>query len=1039
MRAALLVASLAGLAQAGFELLPSGLVRTESGRLWDFGPEVGPEVFLQPLPVLGTNATLTVAIDRTLGMLARDGTAWIQGENLWAAEPPGRRLHRTITTARASGYGVDMELDNRWIDVAAPLKGSRGWASLAIGGEWTYAIDSLGRIWRAGNSRFPAQRFAELQENSGHWEMGPLHLWDAGPWREVQCGLTHCVGLDAQGHLLGWGVPGRTRPMGRGVLWASRHPQLLSSGDWSTVRMGLSHGLALTPGGRLWAWGQGSGGALGIDRICQDKEPSCLQDAPAALPGKWTALGAGEHLSAALDDKGMLWIWGFLGDRRDEIRAVPQPVSGGPWTSLAVRGRRVLVTDRDGALWTSRLRPGELVKVAPATKSWRAEVVWQGQERKGLAPACDASGQWGYLENGQWRISPRYDQADLWQGVGRVRKGKIVKWTGPTPDSDKGAEADATWLLEGEEEKKSGTQFAWRESGSFHEVMRVPKYRALVAGQLGMEAAWMDKELLIMQVAGRLGCMAYGDSTVWRLDDSLPRAEFVRQCHEVKRDQAPWGLVVRSPEPIKFVALVEKLPTFGRPQDTLRLMRTDPVWVAPDGRRSRLKPAGRSGEHLLWLLPDSVRIETDGLGRVLKPVIRPVVERIAVQAAPRLRLAVLPWSVSGLAKETEAALSDRSTGALLATRRVDVLERSRLDAVLREQAFQASGACEEDCAARLGKLLGTDLVVVGNAAMVGPMGVLQARLVESSTGTVLGSATATTNDGEGALVPLVGSVLQELASSLPDEAGPVKPVVPGTRVELPGGCFAMGTADLEDDAAPVHDVCVEPFRIDPTEVTNDSYEKCVQSGRCKPAHYEDGTCYSLDLARNMWSQAVLGTDFRDPRMPVTCVDWHQADDFCRFAKGRLPTEAEWEYAARDKSKGNYPWGDDPEDACRYANLADRSFTEIYSKISGARCSDGNVRIAPVASKSPTPNGLYDMAGNAQEWTSDWYWAPYYWNSPVRNPPGAQDGTQKVVRGGGWRKSGVLLRPERRDVTEPKLATDELGFRCVDRGAGRMGR
>lgn len=1035
MRAAFLVMGLAGLAQAGLELLPSGLVRTGSGRLWDFGPDLGPEVFLQPREVLGTQAALTVSLDRTLGMLTRDGGAWIQGENLWAAPPAGSAASRMGGSARV--YGDDYERSTRWAERPTRLKGDRHWRSLAIGGDWTFAVDSQGVLWSDENSRFPKGRFSEPSFREGRWET-ELRPWDAGPWREVQCGLAHCAGLDGQGRLLGWGVPGRRRALGRAMTWA-RRPRLLSSGDWSTVRMGLSHGLALDRGGKLWAWGQGSGGALGLDRICQGKEDACLQETPASLPGTWTAIGAGEHLSAALDAKGTLWVWGFLGDRRDEIRAVPQAVPGGPWTALAVRGRRVLVTDREGALWTSRFRPGELVKVAPATKTWRSEVVWQGEERKGLAPACDANGRWGYLEGGQWKISPRYELADLWRNVGRVRKGGQVTWTGPTPDSDKGTVSDVSWLLEGEEEKKPGTQFAWREVADYREIVRVPKTRVLVGSRLGMQAAWMDRDLVVMQVAGRLGCMAWGDSTVWRLDDSLPREEFIRLCHEVKRDQAPWGLVVRSPEPIKLVALVEKLPTFGRPQDTLRLMRADPVWVAPDGRRSMLKPAGRAGGHLLWSLPDSVRIETDGLGRVLKPVIRPAVERKAVQAAPRLRLAALPWSASGLSKETEAALSDRATGALLATRRVDVLERSRLDAVLREQAFQASGACEEDCAARLGKLLGTDLVVVGNAAMVGQMGVLQARLVESSTGTVLGSATATTNDGEDALVPLVGSVLQELASSLPDEAGPTRKAVPGARVELPGGCFAMGAADLEDDAAPVHDVCVEPFRIDPTEVTNDAYERCVQAGRCKPAHYQDGTCFSLDLARSVWSQTVLGTDFRDPRMPVTCVDWHQADDYCRFSKGRLPTEAEWEYAARYQAKGNYPWGDDPEDACRYGNISDRGFTEIYSKISGARCSDGNVRIAPAASKAATPNGLHDMAGNAQEWTSDWYWESYYWNSPVRNPPGAENGTQKVVRGGGWRKSGVLLRPERRDVTEPKLTTDELGFRCVDRGAGRTGR
>jgi formylglycine-generating enzyme required for sulfatase activity len=482
--------------------------------------------------------------------------------------------------------------------------------------------------------------------------------------------------------------------------------------------------------------------------------------------------------------------------------------------------------------------------------------------------------------------------------------------------------------------------------------------------------------------------------------------------------------------------MLDEFPTHGRPQDAMRLKSADPVWIAPHGERVRVEPAGRTGGHLAWTLPEGVRLETDALGRVLKPVVRPVAAK-PVQDLPRITVAVLPWSVSGLPGSSAASLTDRSTGALLATRRLAVLERGHVDVVLREQAFQASGACEDACAARLGKLLGSDLVLLGNAAMVGQMGVLQARLVQSSTGLVVNTATATTNDGEDAIPPLVGSVVQELAAELPEDSGSIAKTSTIGRVGLPGGCFPMGASDLEEDAAPVHDVCVDPFRIDPAEVANDAYEKCVQAGRCQPAHYDDGICYHLDMERKVWSQSTLGTDFRDPRMPVVCVQWKQAQDYCRFAKGRLPTEAEWEFAARWKSRGKFPWGDDPEDACRYGNVADRTFADMFGRIPGQRCSDGRSRMAPIAQYAPTPNGLYDMTGNAQEWTADWYWGSYYLYSPVRDPPGAQAGEKKVIRGGGWRKSGVLLRPERRDIADPLFPVDELGFRCVDGGTEKV--
>ncbi len=239
-------------------------------------------------------------------------------------------------------------------------------------------------------------------------------------------------------------------------------------------------------------------------------------------------------------------------------------------------------------------------------------------------------------------------------------------------------------------------------------------------------------------------------------------------------------------------------------------------------------------------------------------------------------------------------------------------------------------------------------------------------------------------------------------------------------VSIPGGNFTMGSGN--GDEGPAHSVTVKSFQMAKTLVTFGQYKKCVAAGACAAAHVSDGTCY-------IWngSQVVQGTlpyYFQGDDQPVVCVDWGQAQAFSKWAGGRLPTEAEWEYAARSGGKEQkYPWGD-AEATC------DRA---VISAGGSAGC--GRNATWPVCSKPAgnTQQGLCDMAGNAWEWVQDWYHDSYNgaptdgsaWESPT--------GSYRVIRGGSWNGGADYARSAYRSFNDPGYRGIYLGFRPARRG------
>jgi formylglycine-generating enzyme required for sulfatase activity len=224
-------------------------------------------------------------------------------------------------------------------------------------------------------------------------------------------------------------------------------------------------------------------------------------------------------------------------------------------------------------------------------------------------------------------------------------------------------------------------------------------------------------------------------------------------------------------------------------------------------------------------------------------------------------------------------------------------------------------------------------------------------------------------------------------------------------VYVPAGRFWMGDTAADDqadgDEMPQHKVYLDAFWIDRTEVSNAQFRNCVAAGACQAPV----TC--------SWGTPTYD-DGDKADHPVVCVDWDQAQAYCRWAGGRLPTEAEWEKAARGNKGQRFPWGNGIPDC---------------SKAQYGSCGGQTV---PVGSKAAgaSPYGALDMAGNASEWVADWYAPDYYASSPEQNPPGGASGPGRVVRGGAWNLDWRFLRAARRNYSNQANHDHFTGFRCV---------
>jgi len=216
------------------------------------------------------------------------------------------------------------------------------------------------------------------------------------------------------------------------------------------------------------------------------------------------------------------------------------------------------------------------------------------------------------------------------------------------------------------------------------------------------------------------------------------------------------------------------------------------------------------------------------------------------------------------------------------------------------------------------------------------------------------------------------------------------------------GEFTMGSnGDPRDKEYPEHPVYLDAFWMDKVEVTNAMYEECVNSGACHlPVP-------RLNPYYGKWA-------YRD--LPVVYVNWYGAEKYCAWAGRRLPTEAEWEKAARGTDARIYTWGDSRPNP-RLANFAE---TLIGQPLSAYRYPLG-----------ASPYGILNMGGNVREWVADWFDYKYYLNSPYKNPKGADTGTERSLRGGAYDADATDITTFRRYKHEPDSAGLSRGFRCAE--------
>lgn len=236
-------------------------------------------------------------------------------------------------------------------------------------------------------------------------------------------------------------------------------------------------------------------------------------------------------------------------------------------------------------------------------------------------------------------------------------------------------------------------------------------------------------------------------------------------------------------------------------------------------------------------------------------------------------------------------------------------------------------------------------------------------------------------------------------------------------VLIPAGNFTMGS-DEYDNEKPAHRVYIDAYYIDKYEVTNQKYKVFIDAGGYNEKTYWTEEGWQWKTKENItkpywWDSGEYNSGPSYANYPVVGISWYEAYAFAKWAGKRLPTEAEWEKAARGIDARTYPWGEGLDNG--RANYNSSGSTPVGSYPSGA-----------------SPYGCLDMTGNVWEWCNDWYQNDYYSISPSKNPQGSSSGTFKVLRGGSWDLDVNGLRCAVRYYFNPDFRNfvNGVGFRCV---------
>ncbi|MDR0687976.1 MAG: SUMF1/EgtB/PvdO family nonheme iron enzyme [Prevotellaceae bacterium] len=343
----------------------------------------------------------------------------------------------------------------------------------------------------------------------------------------------------------------------------------------------------------------------------------------------------------------------------------------------------------------------------------------------------------------------------------------------------------------------------------------------------------------------------------------------------------------------------------------------------------------------------------------------------------------------------------------------EAFTRTNIDAIVNELNFQQSGMVDEDQRKRIGSMSGAEYICLSKLAVEGDEFYITCSLVEVESGRI----SHTANE----LMPNMprSAILEgckRLAEKLIGAPAPVVRANLPEMVQITGGVFTMGCqkGDCESDEKPAHTVSLDGFRLSQTEVTSGQYVTFLNDRNIRANGQYSGNKLldwlapdaPVEYADGMW-RAKPGYE----SCPMVYVTWYGAYEYCSWAGGRLPTEAEWEYAARGGSRGSgskFAGGNVGDDVMWFAE-------------------NSSMRVHSVAAKQPNELGLCDMSGNVREWCADW-WADAYPQGEQANPAGAAAGAFRVLRGGAWNYDAPSCRITFRDYYSPSGSGNNFGFR-----------
>lgn len=436
-------------------------------------------------------------------------------------------------------------------------------------------------------------------------------------------------------------------------------------------------------------------------------------------------------------------------------------------------------------------------------------------------------------------------------------------------------------------------------------------------------------------------------------------------------------------------------------------------------------------------------------------------------------LSVMDLSASGITQDDAKTLTYRLIAELdkLQGRGwFTLVATEKRNKILKEWAFQQSGICDEaSCIAEFGKALGVRQMIGGNVGKIGDTYSITLILVDVSTVKVENTAIKDYKGKIDGLLAIFPALAAEITSkeinetSITPEVTMPTPYLPpsvssqgmtllgknsegfeqyrnnkdgSVLILIPEGKFRMGSESLKKEADTVgygdrimiknnnnsklmHDVYLVQYLIGKNEITNSQYKK-----------FCDEKQYPYPHDPNFKGMANYLNNY--PDYPVVNVTWSDVNAYCEWADLRLPTEAEWEKAAKSLQNIRYSWGDEGHiekgkcDRCNYKSYKSIGFISFANDSER----DGYKYTAPVGSfpRGKSPYGVLDMIGNVSEWCQDWFSVSYYANSPQKNPTGPDDGTKKVVRGGDW--NSACFQVSDRQSCKPSDRENTIGFRTA---------